>query len=322
MKNWPAAMKIDPRHLEMLAAIVDGGGLSEGAAALGKTQPSLSRSVSELEKRIGVMLFEPGKRPLKPTDFCLQLVQYGRSVREAGQAASDFIVRFKRGQAGAVRLAGPPIFMDGVVSPILAAFQSEYPGIRIDQSYGYVQKILDGIASDKLDVGIVPIRASQVPDTIDAIQLLRGRNVIACRTGHPLSAVSDLDPSAIAHHSWIAPPPDSPLYHDLRGVLGRIGVKDIKVSFSGGSLTSVLNILNESDALTVLPYSLVYRLRRQNTLAALPIPIGDPDRHLCVLTSKSAPEFPARKRLLQYLSNEMTALSDLMELETKRATSP
>lgn len=314
-------MKIDPRQLEMLAAIVDGGGLSEGAAALGKTQPSLSRSVSELEKRIGVALFEPGKRPLQPTQFCLRLVQYGRSVRQAGDAASDFVVRFKRGQAGALRLAGPPIFMDGVVSPILAAFQSEYPGIRIDQSYGYVQKILDGLASDKLDVGIVPIRATQVPDTIDATQVLPGRNVIACRTGHPLSLMAGLDPSAIAQHSWIAPPPDSPLYHDLRNVLDRIGVKDIKVSFSGGSLASVLNILHESDALTVLPYSVVYRLRRQNTLAALPIPIGDPDRHLCVLTSKSGPEFPARKRLLQYLGTEMAALRDLMDLETRRASS-
>ena len=314
-------MKIDPRQLEMLAAVVDGGGLSEGAVALGKTQPSLSRSISELEKRIGVVLFEPGKRPLKSTEFCSQLVQYGRTIRQAGDAASDFVVRFKRGQAGALRLAGPPIFMDGVVSPVLAAFQSEYPGIRIDQSYGYVQKILDGLMSDKLDVGIVPIRASQVPDTIDATQVLPGRNVIACRTGHPLSLVADLDPSAIAQHSWIAPPPDSPLYHDLRNVMDRIGVKDIKVSFSGGSLTSVLNILHESDALTVLPYSVVYRMRRQNTLAALPIPIGDPDRHLCVLTSTSAPEFPARKRLLHYLGNEMTALRDLMDLEAKRASS-
>ena len=86
------------------------------------------------------------------------------------------------------------------------------------------------------------------------------------------------------------------------------------VIFSGGSLTSVLNILHESDALTVLPYSVVYRMRRQNTLAALPIAIGDPDRHLCVLTSKSAQEFPARKRLLQYLGTEMTAESPPAEV--------
>ncbi|MEO1746662.1 MAG: LysR family transcriptional regulator, partial [Pseudomonadota bacterium] len=37
-------MKMDPRHLEILAAIVDEGGLTEGAVALGKTQPSVSRT--------------------------------------------------------------------------------------------------------------------------------------------------------------------------------------------------------------------------------------------------------------------------------------
>ena len=47
-------MKIDPRHLEILAAIVDHGGLTEGASALGKSQPSVSRSLSMLEERLGI----------------------------------------------------------------------------------------------------------------------------------------------------------------------------------------------------------------------------------------------------------------------------
>jgi DNA-binding transcriptional LysR family regulator len=305
-------MKIDPRHLEMLTAIVTHGGVTEGANALGKTQPSVSRSISELEKRLGVRLFESRKRPLRPTEFCNQLAQYGRTISEAGRSASEYVIRFKRGQAGAVRVAGSPIFMDGVVSPILAAFQAEYPAITIEQRYGYVQKILDSLTSDQLDIGIVPIRSSQVPAGVKAQQLLPGRNVIACRLGHPLSRHPTLMAEALVDYAWIAPPPESPLYHDLRTVLERMGVKDLKVSFSGGSLASVLNFLHESDALTVLPYSVVYRLSRQNTLSALPLPIGDPDRHLCALTPAASPDFPARTRLLQYLGAEMSSLNDLM----------
>lgn len=307
-------MRIDPRHLEMLAAIVDHGGVTEGANALGKTQPSVSRSLSELEKRLGVSLFESKKRPLRPTEFCLQLAQFGRTIRETGSAASEFVVRFKRGQAGALRVAGSPIFMDGVVSPVLAAFQSEYPSIAIDQRYGYVQKVLDGIASGSLDVGILPIKTSQVPSSIDVHPLLPGRNVIACRLGHPLSRQDNLVVSDVANLPWIAPPPESPLYHDLRGVLDSIGVKDLKVSFSGGSLASILNFLQESDALTVLPNSVVYRLRRQNALMALPIKIGDTDRHLCALTPRASPDFPARSRLLRYLVSEMASLEDVMRM--------
>lgn len=307
-------MKLDPRHLEILAAIVDHGGLTEGAQALGRTQPSVSRTVAQLEARLGVELFESKKRPLKPTEFCLQLADFGRTVREAGLSASEFVNRYKRGQAGALRIAGSPIFMDGVVSPILAAFQAEFPGIRIQQGYGYLPEILDGLATDKLDVGIVPTRTTQVPAAVNIQRVLTGKNVIACRTGHPLARHSNLTVDFIADQAWIAPPPESPLYHDLRAVLDNIGIKDLKVSFSGGSLASILNFLYESDALTVLPYSVVYRLGRQKTLSALPLAVGDPDRHLCVLTSKNAPKMPAQDRLLQYLESDMSSLQDLMSL--------
>ncbi len=313
-------MKLDPRHLEILAAIVDKGGLTEGAMAVGKSQPSVSRTVTQLEARLGLSLFESNKRPLMPTEFCLQLAHYGRSISQAGQAASEFVTRFKRGSAGALRVAGSPIFMDGVVSPILAAFQSEYPDIRIEQGYGYAQEILDRLEADTLDLGIVPVRRQLVSRDIDVSQVLPGSNVIACRVGHPLTKVANLTPELIAEQSWIAPPPNSPLYHDLRGVFEGIGVEDIKVSFSGGTLSSILNVLSESDALTVLPYSVVYRLRRQNTLSSLKIAIGDPDRHLCILTSKMAPELPARARLTHYLKGELCSLHDLMKLYERNAS--
>lgn len=310
-------MKIDPRHLEMLAAIVEHGGLTEGANALGKTQPSLSRTINQLEGRLGVELFERNRKPLQPTEFCLQLVSHGRAIAQSCQAASEFVTRFKRGQAGTLRVAGSPIFMDGIVVPILAAFQAEHPAIQIEQGYGYVQSVMERLTAESLDLGVIPIRNALIPDDIDYVQALPGRNVIACRVGHPLARAKELDVGAIGKQSWIAPPPDSPLYHDLRNVLESIGVDDIKVSFSGGSLSSVLNFLNGSDALTVLPYSVVYRLGRQNTLAALNIPIGDPDRNLCIVTSKNSPGSPARDRLIRYLKNEMSGLEDLMALHDR-----
>ncbi|MEX0371747.1 MAG: LysR family transcriptional regulator, partial [Tateyamaria sp.] len=53
-------MQLDPNHLVMLAAVVDEGGLTSGAHALGKSQPSLSRTLAALEARLGQPLFEKG----------------------------------------------------------------------------------------------------------------------------------------------------------------------------------------------------------------------------------------------------------------------
>ncbi|MEM8630049.1 MAG: LysR family transcriptional regulator [Pseudomonadota bacterium] len=295
-------MKLDPSHLEMLAAIVDNGGLTEGAEALGKSQPSLSRSLATLEARLGVALFQPHRRPLQPTEFCLQLAQEGRKILEARSTASDLVARHRGGYTGAVRLGGTPIFMDGVVAPVLASFQLDHPDIRIDQRYGYPGEVLSQLQSGTLDIGIVPIRAAEVPEGIDAVRILPGRNVIACRQGHPLARKPSVSVSDIAQHSWIAPPPESPLYQDLRAVLHGIGVRDFKVSFSGGSLASVVNVLSNSDALTVLPHSVVSMLGRQNALAELAIRIGDPDRHLYLLAPQGDGTPSARLRLVSFVA--------------------
>ena len=294
-------MKLDPRHLEILAAIVDEGGLTEGAAALGKSQPSVSRSLGLLESRVGKPLFEPRKRPLRPTELGHLLAQEGRKILEAGRAAGSLVDAHASGLAGAVRVAGTPIFMDGVISGVIAEFQADHPSIRIDQSYAYPSEALDKVAKDLLDLAILPVRPAELPDAFVFQQILEGRNVIACRVGHPLTRQGHLVAQDVFDHPWIAPPANSPLFQDLRRLLDSIGQREFKIGFTGGSLSAVLNVLTGSDSLTVLPFSVVSTLQRQNRVAALPIDIGDPDRHLGIVTRKGSRTPLAAKRFMDFV---------------------
>lgn len=302
-------MKLDPNHLEILHAIVDRGGLTEGAAAIGKSQPSVSRTLAMLEDRIGVKLFEPGRRPLAPTALCLSLAQEGRKIHQAGRAAGQMMDDYYRGKTGAVKVAGTPFFMDGVISELLAAFQSADGGVRIDQSYGFPADLLAQLNDGGLDLAVMPLRENSVPEHFTFRQILPARNVIACRSDHPLAQKTPIRLSDILGYSWLAPPADSPLYHDLRNALESIGVKEIQISFTGGSLSAVTNILARSDALTILPYSVVYMLKRKNALTNLSIRIGDPDRHLGILTNRQIALSPQADRLRDYLIAKFRTLS-------------
>ena len=305
-------MKLDPRHLEILAAVVDHGGVTEAARAIGKSQPSLSRTLTLLEERVGRSLFKKNKRPVVPTEFCLQLATEGRRILKANKAASQIVTRYREGRSGAVKLAGTPFFMDGVISGMIASFQASHQDIRIDQSYCYPMDIFVDLRNGALDLGIIPIRTSEVPEDMTFDQILRGRNVIACRVGHTLTRKSVVKLGDLTSYPWIAPPADSPLYHDLRAGLEGIGVKHFKISFTGGSLSAVINILSESDSLTVLPYSVVFRMRPQNRLAALSIRIGDPDRHLGILSMKNKRHEPAARRWMNFITTEFKSLSAII----------
>lgn len=301
-------MKVDPRHLEMLFAIVEKGGLTEGAEMLGKSQPSLSRSLAILEDRIGIPLFEPDRRPLRPTELGLALAGEGRKIYHAGQASSETLSRFHAGTSGAVRVGGTPFFLDGVISAMLAAFQFNRPDVRIDQVYGYMNDLVPRLRDGTLDLAILPMRASSIPEDCAFDQILPGRNVIACRAGHPLTRQSTVRLSDIGKYPWIAPPADSPLYQDLRTVLKEIGIKDFKVSFTGGSLSATVNILTGSDALTVLPFSVVFMMRNQRAVGALSIRIGDPDRHLGILYRADAQLTPVARRVRNHIRTEFETL--------------
>lgn len=303
-------MKFDPRHLEIVAAIVDHGGLTEGADALGKSQPSVSRTLSMLEARVGSRLFEKNKRPLQPTELCLALAAEGRKILAANQSASDLVRRYLDGRTGVVRVGGSPIFMDGVISGMIAEFQTVHPDVRIDQSYAYANELRERLTAGTLDIAICPMKPQAVPEGFAFTRILPGRNVIACGATHPVARRSAVTLADIAPYSWIAPPTDSPLYEDLRSVLSDIGMQDFRISFSGGSLTSIVNILERSDALTVLPYSVVFTLRRQKMLSALSIKIGHPERDLGLMVRGDADPGPTVKRFSQFIVREFDTLSE------------
>jgi len=302
-------MKIDPSHLQILAAIIDFGGLGEGATAIGKSQPSLSRTVALLEARLGTRLFEKGKKPLRPTELCQTLAEQGRIITRANQAAQQAAQLYSGGKSGTARIAGTPIFMDGVISGMIAQFQMAFPDVAIHQTYGYLPDLTEQLRKGAIDLAICPVLPEQVPDGLAFEPILRGRNVIACAPDHPLIRRASLTLSDMAVYPWIAPPPGSPLYSDLRNTLNGIGITDFRVSFTGGSLTSIFNVLAGSQALTVLPYSVVFMQAHTKSVAALPIKIQHPVRQLGLLRIADHTDHPAVLRFRRYVQSKFKDLS-------------
>lgn len=303
-------MKINPSHLEILSAVVTAGGLTEGAAILGKSQPSISRTISMLESRIGSRLFEKGRRPLRPTELCLTLAAEGRDIIDATERASQAVTNYRGGKAGIARVAGTPIFMDGVISNMIAGFQIAFSDVRIDQTYGYTTGLMEQLTAGNIDLAICPMKYGAMHPDFSFETILPGRNVVACAPNHPLARKTSLRLKDIAPFPWIAPPADSPLYEDLQKVLKGIGISDFKVSFSGGSLVSVMNILKGSESLTVLPYSVVFLQKHLKSLVALPIRIEHPERQLGLLRRIDRPERPAVTRFRKHIKQQFASLSD------------
>src|SRR5690606_5914951 len=127
-------MRLSERHLIQLAAVIDAGGVSEGAALLGLSQPAVSRSLAMLEARVGQPLFGRCQRPLQPTVLGAQLATHGRAMLTVSRKDSDTVQGFLTGTTGLVRVGGVPFFMDAMISRMIAAFQNLEPDNTVAQS--------------------------------------------------------------------------------------------------------------------------------------------------------------------------------------------
>lgn len=306
-------MKIDEKHLLQLAAVVKAGGVVEGAALLGLTQPAVSRTLAILEKRIGEPLFVKGRRPLQPTPLGRELAQHGMVVMSAARKASETIDSFRLGRSGVVRVGGTPFFMDGLIAGMAADFQSTHADVRIEQSYGYISELKAGLTSGQLDLAICPIDILDEGSGLVAEEILPGRNVIACRVTHPLLMARKLRPAAMLDYPWIAPPPTSPLLADLHSLLLSLGVTEAKIRYSGGSLMNVVNYLKGSDALTILPHSTVFSMRNDRSITALPLQIPHPERALVLLRQKEASTMPAVENFAKHIAKRFEELRHLIK---------
>ena len=306
-------MKLNERHLMQLAAVIDAGGVSEGAALLGMTQSAVSRSLSMLEARVGEPLFIAGRRPLQPTALGIQLAIHGRAILTASRRATDAVQGHLKGTSGVVRVGGVPFFMDALVSQMIAEFHREEPGITVHQSYGNLPELVSALDARLIDLGIVPVGTTHPGPHYEFTEILPGRNVVACRTGHPLLRRARPQASDLAAYPWIAPLPGSPLMTDLQMILLSIGVSELQIRYSGGSLMSVVNFLAEADALAVLPFSVLFALRKENRVTALPYAIPQPDRSLGILRRIDAPRVPAADRFALHIQRVFEDLKHIIK---------
>ena len=310
-------MKFDPRHLSIIAAIVDKGGLSEAAEFLGKSQPSVSRSLALLEQRVGEKLFIPNKRPLSPTALGKVLADSGRKVMGAEKNASKAFNQFKRGRFGVVKIGGTPFLMDGVVSSRIADFQQTNSDVRIEQSYGYGSELISGVHNGTLDVAVCPLQPTAIPADLAFTPVMPGRNIIACRVGHPLLRRAAITINDLCDFPWIAPPEGSPLHLDLRATLTEMGAKDYRVSFTGGSLGSVLNVLAGSESLTILPFSVIFAQKKKYGVTSMRMKVPHPDRTVGLITPKNATQTPVVQHFHKHLVNVFKTLSQTIAFSEK-----
>jgi DNA-binding transcriptional LysR family regulator len=305
-------MKLEPRHLVQLAAILDSGTLRVAAERLGTTQPALSRTIAMLEERVGTPLFERSRRPLTPTDTGVELAAFGRTIRSAVEGADNLSREITTGQYGTIRVGAPPFMCDQLVSRIIGEFARTRPQVRVTLHSDYFPALVKALYNHRLDVVIGPFELLERQSGLAVERILKGRNVIVCRPGHKLTHQKTVTVADFESATWIGHSRESVLSADLRSTLADLGVDRFNVVFESDSAGAVLTLVRDGDYLTVLPLLSVAQRAAAKELAMLPTPRSGPERWTAIITRTDSAQGVAIIELKKTLAREIAAVVPLM----------
>jgi DNA-binding transcriptional LysR family regulator len=128
----PPARGPDANALEYFARVAAAGSFAEAARQLGQTRAAVSRRIAQIEAQVGAPLFARTTRALGLSEAGRRLVVRARAVLEAADAARRGLRARGSELAGTLRLTSVPMFGQSVLGPLLAAFQSRHPQLRIE----------------------------------------------------------------------------------------------------------------------------------------------------------------------------------------------
>ncbi len=120
--------------LNDLLLTMESGSFSQAARMLGVSQSTVGRRVAELERELGVHLFERGGRRLIPTETARQLAEEARSVSERIDAVVRLTETKRTEPSGVLRLSASHFTALHVLPPILSSLASRHPMLTLELS--------------------------------------------------------------------------------------------------------------------------------------------------------------------------------------------
>lgn len=198
------------QQLALFVRVVESGSFSKAAREFGLSQPSVSRAISALERRLGVKLLVRTTRQISATDAGEALIGRARDALLAIDDAEG-AARGADRLSGVLRVALPPGYGAKRIAPLLPAFFARHPLLKIDlmMSDRYENLIAEG-ADLALRIGDLPDSSFVVRKLESARRLFFAAPGYLARRGEPasLADLAGLDliggPVDASDETWVA----------------------------------------------------------------------------------------------------------------------
>ncbi len=138
---------MDLKHARTFVTVAELGTVSKAALRLRIAQSALSRQINALEQELGLKLFNRVGRGLVLSAEGEQLLETCRGLLSYAQSLGEQAQTLRRGDAGVLKVAASPQYIEGVLVDFLPKYAERFPAVRVKltEATGWfgIQSLLD-----------------------------------------------------------------------------------------------------------------------------------------------------------------------------------
>jgi len=264
------------QHLRVVDAVERQGSLLKAAAALGVSQPALTKTLRETEDILQVRLFDRHPRGVRPTEAGLVFVRTARRMLAELRRLDQELDQLSGAGGGTLALGALPVAAAGVLPGVLTRLKAAHPGIKIRLQQGRMEELQPFLASGEIDLIVGRLYEPALPDGFEREPLWTEPFSILGRAGHPIFAET-VTVGTLRRYDLALPTITQRVGQEIDHLLAQLGI-DPASSLRSSSHSFIREMLHGTDMLAVMPRLMMVGDLLRGTLRVTKLPIPAPDR--------------------------------------------
>ncbi|WP_213958754.1 MULTISPECIES: LysR substrate-binding domain-containing protein [unclassified Variovorax] len=271
-------------------AVAERGSLRAAARQLGVTQPAITRSIQELEKELGVVLFERRAKGVSLTRMGEVFLRRSKAVRCELDRARDELDQLRGQMNGHICVCLSGVAHMAMLPSAMAAFRQRFPDVQLDIIDGLLPSVEAELKDGIVDCYIGPT-LEEVSSELSAEKLLDSYRVIVGRHGHPLANARSL--RELVDAEWVTTSVTYRAEEELAPLFASHGLPPPRLIVQARSALTFLFTVAYSDLLMLLPIQWTQTPLFSNALQPIHVAERLPSPPICIVQRNSMPLTPA-----------------------------
>ena len=265
------------RDLHIVLAVAERGSMAKASAHLAISHPVVSKTISDLERTLGVQLFDRNAKGVELTIYGRALLKCGVTVFDEMRQGLKQIEFLTHPNSGELGIGCTEIAVAGILPGITGRFQKKYPAVNLRMVLTDTATLeFNELRERRVELQIGRMPKSFPNDELTAEPLLDEPFLVVAGADSSWSRRTRLKLPDLANAPWVLPPYDSIPGMLIQEIFRAADVELPHPSIATLSIELTRKLVSDGEYVGLLPRSVVLFNGKCAGLKTLPIRFEGP----------------------------------------------